>query len=57
MQLPQVIHFEEKYNNEGLLLIPSGFEHQKQLSVQPFRNINVLQPGPSCTDNPWISKI
>jgi len=52
MQLPQAMHFEEKYNSEGFLLMPSGLEHQKQFMVHPFKNIDVRHPGPSCTDNP-----
>jgi len=55
-QLRHEMHLLRKYARSGSESIPSGFWHQRQESVQPFRKMEVRSPGPSWRLNLRMSK-
>jgi hypothetical protein len=41
----------------GRAAVRLGFWHQRQASEQPLKKTVVRTPGPSCSENRWMSKI
>ncbi len=52
---PHPMHFLLCHPMISCLEKPSGFEHHSHLRGHPARNIVVLMPSPSLTENGWTS--